>query len=284
MFQALRSAITVNQEAVQPEGEDFLLYEYGKYELDTGKHFQLRFDWPIPPGSAIFQTNRRLYVCGGEAEIGKTKIRLDELFEGDYEGRCRDLDKMAQRRDSLSLSGTTTLLQAVGGWNEKTLSVCERYSVNKNKWNSFPSLKEARQWPGSCVANQEKGFCFGGFEDSGKLVNSIEILETRERECEWRVVAFTFKVSPTSHLSAVEYMGHILVFGEAPQSRHKIYIFTEEGEMLEERSQGTIVSGQVSMGSSVVQRGKVYCIGERELKGKLEWRAFLYDGAIWSFL
>lgn len=99
------STIRLNRDAAAPEGEDYLLYEYGKFELDTGKHLQLRFEWDIPAGSAIFQINRKLYVCGGEAEFGGQKVRLDELFCGDYEGRCRLLASMKQRRDALSLSG-----------------------------------------------------------------------------------------------------------------------------------------------------------------------------------
>ena len=101
-----------------------------------------------------------------------------------------------------------------------------------NKWKNLPSLKEPRQWPGNCILNKEKAFCFGGFEDEGKFVNSIEILQLRLEEESWRIIPFTFKVSATSHLTAVEYLGHILVFGEAPQSRYKIYIFTEEGDLL----------------------------------------------------
>ena len=88
VYETVKSAIKLNSSAVSPDGEDFLLYEYGKFEIDTGKHLQLRFEWPIPPGSAIFQINRKLYVCGGEAEFGATKVCLDEFFWGDYEGKC----------------------------------------------------------------------------------------------------------------------------------------------------------------------------------------------------
>ena len=69
---------------------------------------------------------------------------------------------MPTKRDSISLTGISTKLIALGGWQEKTLREVEQYLIIFDKWINLPKLNIARQSPGSCIVNTNNLFCFAG--------------------------------------------------------------------------------------------------------------------------
>ena len=70
---------------------------------------------------------------------------------------------MIHQRESLSLSGVTSLLFALGGEKDgEELKVCEKYSLDLNKWSRLPPLNAARTRP--IVLNTKRAFCFCGTE------------------------------------------------------------------------------------------------------------------------
>ena len=73
-----------------------------------------------------------------------------------------ELPRMQYQRGFVSLSGLSSQLLALGGWNARSLEYCEKFTITSSKWNALPSLKTPRVWPGSVMLPSKKVFCFYG--------------------------------------------------------------------------------------------------------------------------
>ena len=108
--------------------EDALLCQNGcRFDIKTGKKEEIKFDRSIPDWTSTFQINRKFYVCGGKAEINGKEERIADFFSVDYFGKSEDLQPMNHKRGALSLSGLSSQLIALGGWNEDNLKTCEKF-------------------------------------------------------------------------------------------------------------------------------------------------------------
>ena len=83
------------------------------------------------------------------------------------------LQSMNYQREGLSLSGLASEMIGLGGWNQDTLKICEKYLVSVNKWVGLPPLNTPRQWPGSILLNSKRAFCFCGGLDEDEDLNSV---------------------------------------------------------------------------------------------------------------
>ena len=104
------------------------------------------------------------------------------------------------------------MLIGLGGWNGGSLKHCEKYSIRRDKWADLPPLNEARFGSGSVVLRSMQAFCFCGSERVFKDTNRIEKMKIEE-EGEWRSLPLDQAIRETSSLSAVQFHGHVLVFG-----------------------------------------------------------------------
>ena len=87
---------------------------------------------------------------------------MDDFFRVDYAGKSQELRPMSIERGALSVSGLSTQLIALGGFNIDNLKTCEKYLMASNKWEGVASLNTGRQWPGSILLKSLRAFCFCG--------------------------------------------------------------------------------------------------------------------------
>lgn len=118
------------------------------------------------------------------------------------------------------------------------LKISEQYSIAPNKWSQSPSLNQARRCPGSIALPSKIVFCFCGSYTFRKELNSIERLEN---EREWIVLPLNNEIKRVTDLGAVLYEGSILLFGGTNSSPGIMYKFSEEGELIEDLSEGRAI-------------------------------------------
>ena len=145
-----------------------------KFSIESGNKDELDFEKQVPKFGAIFQLNRKLFVCGGFVNYEPTS----RFFFLDYLGRAMHLESMKLSRGGVSLSGLTSALIALGGVGQEddNLKTCEIYTRASNKWSDLPVLNVERHWPGSVMFKSRKIFCFCGSQDFEQDLNSIESL------------------------------------------------------------------------------------------------------------
>ena len=84
---------------------------------------------------------------------------MDEL------GVYSSLAPLSERKESFSLSGSPSLLVAVGGYKGgRVTKKCEQYVTRRNSWRGLPSLNKERRGCGTCLSKNERVLCFGGAE------------------------------------------------------------------------------------------------------------------------
>ena len=132
----------------------------------------------MPINCSKFQLNQKLYFIGGWVTLGGPDFRfVSEFYSMNQKGRKVELPPMMYEWNSMSLSGISEMLVALGGWNRGTLNYSEIYMVNTQKWKRLPPLNTARQLPGSIILKSVRAFCFCGIKTSRDHLRSIESLE-----------------------------------------------------------------------------------------------------------
>ena len=231
----------------------------------------------IPISSAVFLINQTLYACGG---IQKT--RSASLLWVDYSGQLTRLNSMSLGRSSASLSGLSSWLIVLGGFNQDdNLSCCEQYQVASNKWGGLSCLNISRQWPGSILLKSMRAFCFCGNLGFGAILNWVETLQI-ESEAEWRLLPLEIKIAKTYHLAAASFHNKVLVFGGSNIASFNTLILSEEGDLLEDRSSDALIPGYMGEGSYCVHWGILYSIGQNFEQGKWKWSMRAFDGVKWG--
>ena len=137
-----------------------VLHYTARFCLRTGTQIDLECSSLPQSGFASFLLEEEFYICGGYN--GGRKISLSKLLKMDEWGKCRTLAPMKEGRRFFSLSGASSLLFAVGGWNRAPHWICEHYQAKTDKWKQLPPLNESWTWPGSCLLQSKRAFCFSG--------------------------------------------------------------------------------------------------------------------------
>ena len=184
-----------------------LCHEGLRFYIKTGNKEETKLERRVPDSCATFQTNRKLYICGGF----HAGLRTD-LLSIDYSGKHVKLHSMKHEWQHLSLTGLSSELIALGGYWCGILKVCEKYDVRANKWSGLPSLRTARQLPGSILLSSMRAFCFCGAQGSGTRLNSIESLQTN-KDSKWKTLPLNRKIGKAFDLGAVKYGNKIVLFG-----------------------------------------------------------------------
>ena len=280
ILMALVELIRAKEDRNEKREEALLSIDGYRFEIKTGKKEKIKFDRNIPQNCATFPINKKFYVCGGKAWIDGKPERIADFFSLDYFGKSEDLQPMNHKRSSLSLSGLPSQLIALGGHNEGSLKICEKYEVSLQKWEELPSLNTGRQRPGSILLKSKRAFCFCGGNDMYTDLNSIESLEI-EKETQWKTLTLNYQIAQTYHFAGVEFKNKIVVFGgHSYTSSYSAFIFSKEGELEQDLSQDSLTPEDMCQGSFTVQGGKIYAVGFSEVSS--EWAMRVFDGKKWS--
>ena len=161
-------------------------------------------------------------------------------------------------RLSFSLSGSSSQLIGVGGENKKTLQICERYFVVRNKWSELPSLCSPRRYPGTVLLPSNKALCFCGENQS--YLNSVETLQ--DENSEWKSLALDTRIAKTFHLAAVSFNNWILLFGGRNYASRHTHIMSEEGKLEKDLSQDALIPEGMCFATFTIQRGTIYALDE----------------------
>jgi len=103
------------------------------------------------------------------------------------------VDKLASmntpRANHAMIAGTKNLLYVVGGTNATgSLSSCEEYAIDANKWKEIAQLNEKKKWVSLSSWNQKVLYSFGGAIDgpdkASDLIECLEIAKTSAKTWE----------------------------------------------------------------------------------------------------
>lgn len=119
---------------------------------------------------------------------------------------------MQYKRCCMGLAGLAYELICLGGYQNRNLSICEKYIVHLNTWVDLPQLVISRQRPGTILLKSMTAYCFCGSKGFHNNLNSIEKLDM-ENEGSWRVLPINNEIAQTYHLAAVLFEEKIVVFG-----------------------------------------------------------------------
>ena len=157
------------------------------YRLETPYVTEFAFD--------STQVNNQIYFCGGG--MRKSMISDKQFFKTTARVTINpeDMDFKNEKLKDMNISRTNhTLvafdennLYAIGGYNELAeLSSCEKYIIDKNKWEISPSLNEHKMWVTVCPLGGKYLYAFGGSSNlMPKERNTIEYLDVQDINAKW---------------------------------------------------------------------------------------------------
>ena len=178
------------------------------------------------------------------------------------------------------MSGISSQLIALAGWNFRNLKVCENYRVIPKKWVVLPALNAARFWPESILLNSKRAFCFCG----GQIVRNLNSIESLNLESEgkWKTLPLNAKIPKTWQLAAVEYTDKIVVFGGHSLASFNLFILSREGELEQDLSNDPLIPGAMCRGSLTVRDENIYAVGSTKLNNMWDYVFRVFDGKKWS--
>ena len=170
----------------------------------------------------------------------------------------------------------------MGGWNGGVLNTCEKYSVDRNKWEALAPLITPRMWSGSILLKSRRAMCFCGTQGNVE-VNSIEKIEL-ETESEWKALPRNEEIAQTGQLAAVSFHNKIALFGGIDHASFNMYILSEDGGLEQDLSSDPLIPGGMNQGTYLVKKGQIYAVGWRKLGNEEKWRAKAFNGKFWNII
>lgn len=85
---------------------------------------------------------------------------------------------------------TNNVFVSVGGHNNTNIPYCEKYSMDKDKWEELPLLNRARSFVATVLYKDRYLYAIGG---KGCGCNCMEVLDPNEKGAHWRLASFKAK-------------------------------------------------------------------------------------------
>jgi len=188
-------------------------------------------DTKIKDCAEAIEVKGNVYFIGGKNDDPDTLKYDPILFKGDLIvcenmnlGRCNHaLCQLVQK-----------FIFCAGGVNgNETISSCEKYDIENNKWTKMQNLSLAKHNGTMCsILDRFIFFIGGGLMGHNKLFNSLEFLDTFNENAEWETVELTNSDSdwiPCECMNSIEIRrGEILIFGgwaKEKDSRSSAFIY-----------------------------------------------------------
>eukprot|EP00826_Nyctotherus_ovalis_P035014 TRINITY_DN2965_c0_g1_i1.p1 TRINITY_DN2965_c0_g1~~TRINITY_DN2965_c0_g1_i1.p1 ORF type:complete len:475 (+),score=120.69 TRINITY_DN2965_c0_g1_i1:111-1535(+) len=130
----------------------------------------------VPEYSGVVQSGSRVFVCGGYNPVVNF---LNEYTEETQSLALRAPMKYAKHQHRIeSITGNSFV--TVGGYNEvSSISRCEEYHIQKDRWTSLPDLSRVRYCAGTALVNGKYLYAIGGY-DSGHEIERLDVMEKKE--------------------------------------------------------------------------------------------------------
>jgi len=136
----------------------------------------------LPQYSSVIQIADRIFISGGwNPYMNKTNEYIEQTSALISKSPMKDYKYWHSLQDI-----NRELFAAIGGYNEGVMSCCEVYSIPNDKWESLPSLNNARAYPATVYLNNKFLYAIGGY----KKINTIEVLNFNERKT-WNLLNLT---------------------------------------------------------------------------------------------
>jgi hypothetical protein len=196
----------------------------------------------IAAGCGCVQVGNDFYISGGrnvsKMKCSKSllKINLVQLQRVNAEKRAKMMIAKSQHKLVML---NLVFIYSLGGKTieNNSLSICERYNVNNNKWEYGPSLNEAKKDIGAAAVNGCLIYVFGGMQKQRSA--TIELLEINNNTTDkWKIIKVIAK-EWTARTDAGCFQcsdNEILVFGGIDESNiccNQIFTFSiNEGTMV----------------------------------------------------
>ena len=90
------------------------------------------------------------------------------------------------------------------------------------------------------------------------------------------------KIQKSRGMGAVGFRGEVMLFGG--QTEYHMYALSEEGELIADLSDDSLIPGYMCNGTTLVTKRKMYALGFKLKEGKWKINGNAFDGVEWSSL
>ena len=157
------------------------------YNILTEKIEEIKIDFKLPLHLCYINLPPYLYISGGKVN-GKDITSISKISRtGQNSVKCEEFAQLAQGRSShcMVYVKSANSLFFISGSRNKT---CEKYNFSKNRIESFPGLKVAREKCCACLLNEKYLYVFFGFDRAkNKFETTIEKIYLNDA-MSWEVV------------------------------------------------------------------------------------------------
>ncbi|CAB4043895.1 E3 ubiquitin- ligase NRDP1 [Paramuricea clavata] len=155
--------------------------------------------------------------CVLRREMDEVKKDLAEMKAMQHEMMtCMQRVMIAVESLQKSANFKNTEIAVIAGWNlntKKCLSSVERFNLLNQTWTQLPCLKIARS-DSAAVMFKNQMFVCGGVNDSGALLDSIEVLDLNGNPPEWDKFFVNLPIKVSAHKCVVHVNSLLIIGGE----------------------------------------------------------------------
>ena len=165
------------------------------YNIKSRRSERRNINLEIPHLFSAVQMSSETFISGGYLGSFPNWRCLKSTYKYKEErSTISQMSDMILEKGSHKLVGVElpyiTYIYSLGGYyNSKFLSLCERYSVESNRWTKMPSLSQKKAGVGACCFNNERIYAFGGHMGNSNFSGVIECLDINKgEEGVWEII------------------------------------------------------------------------------------------------
>ena len=124
---------------------------------------------------------------------------------------CTEKASLMQSRYTHALAHQSNFVYAIGGRSiNGVLDLCERYSINLNRWEKIAKLNQKRCTMPAVVFEDSYIYVFGGYEGSGRI-DTIEQYDVTNDH--WTVLPIKFPLSIEAETATLISANEVVILG-----------------------------------------------------------------------
>ncbi|CAB3983991.1 E3 ubiquitin- ligase NRDP1 [Paramuricea clavata] len=202
----------------------------GKRNVKQHEHELCRFKTTCDDcGEKMSHHKYGAHGCVLRRDVDEMKNDLAEMKATQHEiMTCVQRMTIAFESFQKSVNSKSTDIVVIAGCNPKTnksLSSVERFNLFNQTWTQLPRLKIARH-ASAAVMFKNQMFVYGGFNDSGTSLNSIEVLDLNGNPPEWHEFFANLAIKVAGH-KCVVHGNRLLIIGGDTKAGEKLDMIYE---------------------------------------------------------